>query len=69
MNVAAVMRYTILVVSAAAMLLGVLVMIGLLVPRYFPEQFRFVMGMVIALYGAYRFVVTYNRRNGRGAAQ
>jgi hypothetical protein len=64
-NVATVTRYTVLVVSAAAILLGVLVIIGWLVPRYFPEQFRVVVGVVIVLYGTYRFVVTYFQRNGR----
>jgi len=47
------------------MLVGVLVMVGLLVPVYFPEQFRIIMGVVVFLYGLYRFVVSYTRLKGR----
>ena len=59
MNAANVLRFTALGVSAAAMIVGLLVMGGLLVPVYVPEQFRVVMGTVVFLYGVYRFVVTY----------
>ena len=65
MNVSALFRYTILVASAAAMVLGVLVMVGLLIPKYFPEQFGIIMGAVIFLYGAYRFAITYFRPRQR----
>jgi hypothetical protein len=63
MNVVAVFRYTILVISLAAMVLGILVIVGVLVPRYFPDQYRIVIGVVILLYGLYRFVVTYFQRS------
>ena len=62
MNIAMVLRYTILIVSVAAMVVGVLISIGLLVPRNFPEEFRVIMGIVIVLYGAYRFMITIYQR-------
>jgi len=65
MNVSAVLRYTILVVSGAAMVLGVFVMAGILIPRYFPEGYAIIMGAVIFLYGAYRFAITYYRPRRR----
>lgn len=65
MDVPSVLRYSVLVVAAAAMVAGVLVMIGVLVPRYFPEDYRILMGVVVFLYGAYRFTVTYFRQSGR----
>lgn len=65
MNVAAIFRYTVLVVSGMAMILGVLVMVGVLIPRYFPENYAIIMGAVIFLYGAYRFVITYYRPRQR----
>jgi hypothetical protein len=65
MNVALIFRYTILVVSVAAMVVGVLIIVGLLVPRNFPEEFRVIMGIVIVLYGAYRFMITVYRRTER----
>jgi hypothetical protein len=59
MNLALIFRYTILAVSAAAMVLGILVMSGWLVPRYLSSQFGVVFGAVIFLYGLYRFVITF----------
>ena len=65
MNVALMFRYTILIVSVAAMVVGVLIIVGLLVPRNFPDEFRVIMGIVIVLYGAYRFMITVYRRTDR----
>ena len=40
MNVPSVLKYGVLVVSTVVMIVGVLVIIGVLIPRYFPEQYR-----------------------------
>lgn len=61
MNIASVLRYSVLAVSALAMVVGVLAMAGFLVPRYFPEQYRVIFGAVVFLFGAYRFALTYFR--------
>ena len=63
-NVAALLRYTALALSALAMVVGALVVTGYLVPKYFPEQYRVVIGAVVFLYGAYRFAIVFFR--GRG---
>ncbi len=60
-----VMRYTILVVSAAVTVVGLLVIIGILEPRGFPEQYRVLLGAVVTLYGIYRFVIAYYRQSNR----
>jgi hypothetical protein len=60
-NIAAVLRIVILVVASGAMAVGVAVMAGLLVPTNLPAQFSIPIGAVVFLYGAYRFVVTYQR--------
>jgi hypothetical protein len=65
MNVMEVLKYTVLAISAAAMLLGVLIIAGVLVPRNFPDQYRVIMGIVVFLYGLYRFVIAYTRSPGR----
>jgi len=57
----AVARMIILVLAAGAMVIGALVTVGILVPRNLPEEFRVVMGVVVLLYGLYRFVVEYVR--------
>ena len=61
MNIASVLKYSMLTVSAAAMIVGALVMAGYLVPKYFPEEYRIIIGAVVFLYGAYRFSLTYVR--------
>ena len=61
MNYQVVMRYTILAISAVAMVLGILIAVGVLSIN-FPAQFRVLMGIVIFLYGGYRFAIAYFRR-------
>jgi hypothetical protein len=64
MEVNRAIRYVVLVLSAAAVLAGVLILAGILVPRNeaFGDGLRIVFGVVIVLYGAYRFSVTWFRR-------
>jgi prolipoprotein diacylglyceryltransferase len=56
-----VVHVVILVLSAGAMVVGVLVVAGVLVPHGTPPQFRQILGIVVFLYGLYRFVVEYVR--------
>jgi len=44
------------------MLVGVMAMAGLLVPVYFPGEYRLILGVVVFLYGLYRFVLTFSRQ-------
>jgi hypothetical protein len=55
------MRLVIMVLSAGVMAVGALVTAGVLVPQTLPEQFRVVSGVVVFLYGLYRFIVEYQR--------
>lgn len=61
MSFETVTRVVILVIAAGAMIAGVAVMGGWLVPTNLPPQFRIPMGAVVFLYGAYRFTVAYFR--------
>jgi len=65
MDINAILRTTVLVLSAAAMLGGAAVIAGWLVPRHFPDQYRVILGAVIVLYGAYRFALTLTRPRRR----
>jgi len=60
-NFNTVLHYAILALSSALMVLGVLVMAGLMVPQNFPGEYRLLLGIVVFLYGAYRFSVSYFR--------
>ena len=57
-----VVRYVVLALSAGAMAFGVLIMLGVLVPVHvvMPGEYRIIVGLVVLLYGLYRFVVTIN---------
>ena len=59
MNAPKVVRYAVLVLSATVMAGGVLIMLGVLVPRNFSATYGDVAGATVFLYGAYRFVVAY----------
>jgi hypothetical protein len=65
MDINTVLGIVVRVISAAVMLVGVLVMFGILVPRYFPDEYRLIMGAVVFLYGLYRFVLTSYRQKRR----
>jgi len=60
-----IVRYVVLVLAAGAVIFGLLIMIGLLVPANvtIPENLRIVFGLVVVLYGVYRFVVTFNQQS------
>lgn len=65
MNMSLIARYTILVISGAAVVLGILVIAGFLKPRYFTDDnIRIIIGAVITLYGLYRFVIAYFQKPG-----
>lgn len=66
MNPNAIIRWVILVLSAAAAGAGVLIILGELVPRNLDvaPTYRVVLGAVVLLYGVYRFVVALYRRTG-----
>jgi hypothetical protein len=46
------------------MVVGLLVIVGVLVPKNLPDQYGVLIGAVIFLYGAYRFSIAYFKRMG-----
>jgi hypothetical protein len=62
MDFNSVLRIVIRVISVAVMGVGLLAMAGLIVPVYFPQEYRLVIGVVVFLYGLYRFVLTFSRQ-------
>jgi prolipoprotein diacylglyceryltransferase len=65
MSVDAAIRVIILFLSAAVMCAGLLMITGVFVPRNLPDEYGWVFGSVILLYGAYRFSVTFFRNRKR----
>ncbi len=64
MNASAIFRYAALIISAAAMVAGLLIVLGVFIPPNFPGQFRVILGITVTLYGLYRFVVVFFRQTG-----
>jgi len=60
-----IVRVIILIVSSAVMLAGLVVVLGVVHLRNIPDQFRWVFGTVVFLYGLYRFVLAYSRGSTR----
>jgi hypothetical protein len=59
----AIVRYVILALSAAAVVMGVLVTLGVLELRNLTGELRVLMGVVLTLYGVYRFVAEYVKKS------
>ncbi len=62
MDLVGILRIVVLTLSTGAMLAGIAVMLGFLVPRNVPGEFHLLIGATIFLYGAYRFVVGFFRK-------
>jgi len=65
LDISRVLNVVVMVLSSAVMLVGVLAIVGMLVPVYIPEQYRIIVGVVVFLYGLYRFVLSYFRLQRR----
>ncbi len=65
MDLNRILNLVVMVLSAAVMLVGVLAMVGLLIPIYIPQEYRIIVGVVVFLYGLYRFVLSYFRLQRR----
>ncbi|MFN0159329.1 MAG: hypothetical protein ACKVRP_14810 [Bacteroidota bacterium] len=59
MSFPAIVRYVVLAVSASAMVVGIAVMAGWLVPTQLSGDYSVILGAVVFLYGAYRFAITF----------
>jgi predicted metal-binding membrane protein len=44
------------VISIGVFLCGIIVLWGILLPPYIPQKFRIMFGVVLILYGIYRFI-------------
>ncbi|HEX9006202.1 MAG TPA: hypothetical protein VF889_02825 [Bacteroidota bacterium] len=57
-----VVRIAVLILAFGVMGAGLVIAVGWVQLRTVPEEFRAVMGIVIFLYGLYRFVLAFIRR-------
>jgi len=60
-----IVRIVVLALSTAVMLAGLTVATGTVHLQNLPDQFRLILGIVVFLYGLYRFVIAYVRGANR----
>lgn len=58
-----VMRYIAYFAAILFILFGIAILAGYFIKESVPEQFRIMAGIVLILYGAFRFVTTYFKKN------
>ena len=56
-----VLRAAVLVLSTGVMIAGLALALGFVRMKNLPDEFRLVAGIVVFLYGLYRFVLTFGR--------
>jgi len=49
------------IVATLVILMGTVIIAGLLVPVYIPNQFRYLLGIVFILYGIFRIVTLWTK--------
>ncbi len=58
-----IMKYITYAVAALFILLGAAILSGYFVKQNVPGQFRVMVGIVLILYGAFRIIYTYFKKN------
>ncbi len=56
-------------ISGVTFLAGIVVLTGSLLPSYLPDKFRVMFGVVLLLYGVYRFVTLRLKQQQRDEEQ
>jgi len=68
MTAAKLFRYFAYAASTLISLTGFLIVAGFLLPTNIPSTFRVMFGIVLVLYGVYRFVVIHFRRRNHASS-
>lgn len=58
-----IMKYFAFAVSVLFVLLGIAILTGYIMNQGVPTQFRVMIGIVLVLYGVFRFLMTYFKKN------
>ncbi len=58
-----VMRYIAYFAAILFIIFGIAILAGYFIKESIPEQFRIMAGIVLILYGAFRFVTTFFKKN------
>ena len=58
-----VMRYIAYTAAVIFILFGIAILAGYFIKESVPQQFRIMAGIVLILYGAFRLIITYFKKN------
>ncbi|MCL5029160.1 MAG: hypothetical protein M1480_09090 [Bacteroidetes bacterium] len=58
-----IMKYFAYVIAVLFIILGIAILGGYFITENVPSQFRVMIGVVLVLYGAFRLVMTYSKKN------
>lgn len=58
-----IMKYFAYVIAILFIILGIAILGGFFITENVPSQFRVMIGVVLVLYGAFRLVMTYSKKN------
>ena len=58
-----IMKYFAYVIAILFVILGIAILGGFFITENVPSQFRVMIGVVLVLYGAFRLVMTYSKKN------
>ena len=60
------MKYLAYIIGAIFILSGIALLAGYFISANLPSQFRIMIGIVLILYGSYRIITTFFKRNETG---
>ena len=58
-----IMKYFAYVIAILFVILGIAILGGFFMANNVPSQFRVMIGVVLVLYGAFRLIMTYSKKN------
>lgn len=58
-----ILKYLTYIIALLFIILGIALLTGYFMSQGIPTQFRVMVGIVLVLYGAFRFVVTFFKKN------
>ncbi len=58
-----IMKYFAFAISILFVLLGIAILAGFIMNKGLPNQFRIMVGIVLVLYGVFRFLMTFFKKN------
>jgi cytochrome c biogenesis protein CcdA len=59
MNAQLILRIVSFFTAGLILVVGIVILVGSLMPAYIPEQYRWIMGVVLVIYGTYRLFMIW----------